>query len=299
MEIVMISIDELTPNPFQPRLHFESESLENLAESFRKRGILEPVIVRKNGKCYQIVAGERRWRAAQIAGLKEIPAIVREVSEEGAIIESLVENVHRKDLADVERENAIRELWVSGRFGTKSELANALGVKEKVVSDDIDAWEFRRANKIDESIPTYIIARTNGLKEHERKEVVSKFETSEFRAIDVYSAVKILKKAPDILKKELLSPKSPITPKIAELIVEKLPNSSDQTKVVSEVRRRRLVENEVEDLIENLLQEAKCTDASEIVGEIDTGYLFKCPLCNNTYRIFHNKPTDTHSLREL
>lgn len=298
MEVIMIPISSVVPNPFQPRTRFEDESLYDLAESFRKRGVLEPIIVREHGNSYQIVAGERRWRAAQLAGLKEIPALIREVPEEEVIVESLVENIHRKDLADVERENAIHELWVSGRFKARSEIASALGLKEKEVSDSLDAWKFRKEHKIGESVPTYIIARTCNLKEEERKDVVRKYETSEFRAIDVYSAVKALKKASDSLKKEILRPKSSITPQIAEMIVEKLSDHTDQNMVIAEVKRRRLDEDEVRNLIEDLQKEEQ-GDVSDVVGEIDTGFLFKCPLCKHTYRIFHNEPKSTHSLREL
>jgi ParB/RepB/Spo0J family partition protein len=294
----MIPIGSVVPNPFQPRTRFEDESLYDLAESFKKRGVLEPIIVREHGNSYQIIAGERRWRAAQIAGLKEIPSLIREVPEEEVIIESLVENIHRKDLADVERENAIHELWAKGRFRASSEIACALGLKEKEVSDDLDAWEFRREHKIGESVPTYIIARTSSLKGEERKDVVRKYETNDFRAIDVYSAVKILKKASGSLKKEILTPKSSITPHIAEVIVENLSDHTDQNMVIAEVKRRRLDEDEVRNLVEDL-QKGEQGDMSDVVGEIDTGFLFKCPLCKRTYRIFHNEPKSTHSLREL
>lgn len=298
VEVIMIPIGSVVPNPFQPRTRFEDESLYDLAESFRKRGVLEPIIVREHGKSYQIIAGERRWRAAQIANLKEIPALIREVSEEEVIIESLVENIHRKDLADAERENAIHELWTSGRFKARSEIASALGLKEKDVSDNLDAWEFRREHKIDESVPTYIIARTSSLKKEERRDVVRKYETNEFRAIDVYSAVKTFKKASDSLKKEILMSKSSITPQIAEVIVEKLPDHTDQNMVIAEVKRRRLDEDEVRNLVESV-QKGEQGDVPDVVGEIDTGFLFKCPLCKRTYRIFHNEPKSTHSLKEL
>lgn len=298
MEVVMISVNSVIRSQFQPRKNFEDDSLYSLAESFRRRGILEPIIVREHGNLYQLVAGERRWRAAQIAGLKEIPALIKKMPEEEAIIESLVENIHRKDLTDVERENAIHELWTSARFKTKLEISSALGLKEKDVSDNLDAWEFRRKNKIDESVPTYIIARTSSLEEEERKAVVGKYETNEFRAIDVYSAVKTLKKASSSLKKEILKPKSPVTPKIAEYIVEKLSDQTEQNMVIDEVKRRKLDEDEVQSLVQDL-RKGKQDNISDVVREIDTGFLFKCPLCKHTYRIFHNEPKNNHSFKEL
>lgn len=299
MELQVIPVDKIVPNPFQPRSDFERESLQELAASIRERGILEPIIVRKQENKYQIVAGERRLIAAKMLGLSEIPAIIRTISEEDIIIESLMENLHRTDLTDLERENAIYKMWVSGRFKTKSEMAKALGLNKKKVLDDINAWEFRQKNNTSESVPTYIISRTNGLKEKVRKSIITKFEKDEFRAIDVYSVVKTVKKASDLLQKELLEPESSISPKIAEVIVEKLANHSDQNLAIQTVKRRRLDAKEVEDLVARIQQDKMHMYSDEIVSEIDTGILFKCPVCNQTYKIFHNKPTNAHSLREM
>ncbi len=300
MELRMIPTDLIRTNPFQPRMDFEKESLQELADSFKEKGVLEPIIVRKLENGYQLIAGERRWRAATLAGLKEIPAVIRKTSAEGILIESLMENIHRTNLTDIERENAIHELWVSGKFETKSEMAKALCLKRKIILDDIDAWEFRRKNKVSGSVPTYIIARTSGLKEEERRNIISKFESNEFRAIDVYSVVKTVKKASDLLRKELFSPESTVTPEIAEVIVENLPDHSAQNAVTREVKHRRLVVSEVENLVRIVWQNEKVGNMpSRIIGEIDSGYLFKCPVCNQIYRIFHNEPTNTHSLREM
>lgn len=94
MEIKMIPVDKIVPNPFQPRETFDKESIRELAESMKEYGLLQPIIVKplKNGK-YQIIAGERRWRAFQFAGLKEIPAIVKDIDTPRQLIESLIENV--------------------------------------------------------------------------------------------------------------------------------------------------------------------------------------------------------------
>jgi len=79
----MISVDEIQPNPFQPRESFEKESLRELADSIRDASVIQPIVVRRHGKGYQIIAGERRWRAAQMAGLKEIPSLIKDIPEEG------------------------------------------------------------------------------------------------------------------------------------------------------------------------------------------------------------------------
>ena len=300
VEHKMIPIDKIIPNQFQPRVDFDKESLQELANSFKEKGVLEPIIVRKQENKYQIIAGERRWKAAKIIDLKELPAIVKMISEEDMLILSLMENLHRKDLTDTERENAIYKMWMNGRFKTQSEMAKALGVKKKSISDDIDAWEFRHQNKVSESVPTYIITRTYGLEEKERKRIIKKFEKGEFRAIDVYSVVKTIKKGSNFLRTELLQPESSITPKIAEVIVESLPNHPDQNIVVQHVKRHRLNADEVKNLAEKIRRDRNVDCKSdEIVSDIDTGYLFKCPICNHTYKIFHNEPTNTHSFRKM
>jgi len=106
----LIPIDEIVPNPNQPRRRFSEEELKELAESIKEFGVLQPIIVREKDGKYEIVAGERRWRAAKMAGLSRIPAVVKEVSDEEMMILSLVENLQREDLNPVERARAIKIL---------------------------------------------------------------------------------------------------------------------------------------------------------------------------------------------
>jgi ParB/RepB/Spo0J family partition protein len=282
-------------------MNFDNDALRELAISLEKVGVVEPVIVREKEGRYEIIAGERRWRAALEIGMKELPAIVRKISDEEAFSLSLIENVHRKDLTDAERENAVHKLWKTGRFKTTSEMAAALGVSRSHISDDIDAWEFRNRNKTKENVPTYVIARTNGLEENERKQIISKFENEEFRAIDVYSVVKAVRNGSESLKKELLQKeRSLISPEIAGAIIESLPRHSDQNEIIRVVKRHRLNATEVKNLAQKFHESRNGNDKpSDIVREIDSGYAFKCPVCSHVYKIFHNEPTKTHSFREM
>jgi ParB family chromosome partitioning protein len=97
-----IAIDQIDPNPVQPRRVFQADSLHQLADSIRSHGIIQPLVVRLNGERFQLVAGERRWRAARIAGLSEVPAVVQEISDERLLEITLIENVHREDLNPIE-----------------------------------------------------------------------------------------------------------------------------------------------------------------------------------------------------
>src|SRR5579871_3284911 len=106
-----IPIEMVQPNPMQPRTVFQPERLEELAASIRANGIIQPIIVRRQGDDYQIVAGERRWRAAQIAGLVEVPVVVQEVADRQMLELALIENIQREDLNPMETAHAYDRLY--------------------------------------------------------------------------------------------------------------------------------------------------------------------------------------------
>ncbi|MBY6049299.1 ParB/RepB/Spo0J family partition protein [Vannielia litorea] len=124
-----LPIERVEPNPEQPRRDFEMEPLQELADSIREHGIIQPLIVRENSSksgTYQIVAGERRWRAAQMAQLHEVPVIIRDFSDEEVLEVAIVENIQRKDLNPIDEAHGYRQLVE--RFGhTQEHLAKALG----------------------------------------------------------------------------------------------------------------------------------------------------------------------------
>lgn len=121
-----LAVEALTPNPFQPRGSFDEGSLNALAASIRRNGILQPIPVRRVGEAYQIIAGERRWTAARRAGLAEVPVVVREATDEQMLELALIENLHREDLNPVDRAKAYRNFC--GRFDVRpEELADRLG----------------------------------------------------------------------------------------------------------------------------------------------------------------------------
>jgi ParB family transcriptional regulator, chromosome partitioning protein len=117
-----ISVADIHPNPAQPRRHFAEASLEELAQSLKRHGLIQPILVRPHGGSYQIVAGERRWRAAQRAQLHSVKAIVRELSDEETLEIALIENIQRQDLNPIEEAEAYRKLCTE--FGhSQNELA--------------------------------------------------------------------------------------------------------------------------------------------------------------------------------
>lgn len=124
---LMLPVERMVPNPNQPRREFSAESLGELAESIRQKGVVQPLIVRPTDvtEMYEIVAGERRWRASQIAGLHLVPAVVRDYSDEEVLEIAIIENIQREDLNPVEEAMAYRQLM--DRFGhTQEKLASSL-----------------------------------------------------------------------------------------------------------------------------------------------------------------------------
>lgn len=109
-ESLEIQVDQIDPSPVQPRSYFDDRSLQELAMSIRENGIVQPVLVRPNGLRFELVAGERRWRAAQVAGLTQIPAIIRDIPSDKVLELALIENIQREDLNAIEEARAYKNL---------------------------------------------------------------------------------------------------------------------------------------------------------------------------------------------
>jgi ParB family chromosome partitioning protein len=135
-EIIQIEVNSLNPNPLQPRGAITPESLVDLVDSIKEHGILEPLVVAKTPAGYQIIAGERRWRASKLAGMTHVPSIVRETSPKGMLEMALVENVQRVDLNALDRAKGFERL--QNEFGlTTSEIAVKIGKSVAYVSNSL------------------------------------------------------------------------------------------------------------------------------------------------------------------
>lgn len=132
--VVKLPIEAIQRDPLQPRRHFDEEKLRELAESIKAQGVLQPVLVRKDGSGYKIIAGERRWRASQLAGLHELPALVREVTEVQAFELALVENLQRADLNPMEEADGYHRLVEE--FGlTQEQVAQRVGKERSTIAN--------------------------------------------------------------------------------------------------------------------------------------------------------------------
>ena len=135
-DIQMVSIEKIVPNPYQPRLEFNQDSLMDLAQSIRENGLIQPITLKENEGRYEIIAGERRYRACMMAGMTEVPANIMNVDEAKMAEMALVENIQREDLSAIEEAKAyVQILKVSGC--TQSELALKMGKSQSSIANKI------------------------------------------------------------------------------------------------------------------------------------------------------------------
>ncbi len=130
------SIEEVQPNPFQPRKIFSEEQLQELIDSIREKGILQPLIVRRREKGFELIAGERRWRAAQKAGMKEVPILIKDVTDSEMLEISLIENIQREDLNPIEEAEAYKRLMEQFQL-TQEEISKKVGKDRTTITNTV------------------------------------------------------------------------------------------------------------------------------------------------------------------
>lgn len=140
-QVVMLELSELTPNKSQPRRQFSEEQLLSLSQSIKENGIIQPICVRKKGAVYEIISGERRTRAARLAGLTEVPCIVMSVDDEQSAVLALIENIQRKDLSYFEEALAIEKL-ISFYGLTQESAAARLGKAQSTIANKLRLLKF-------------------------------------------------------------------------------------------------------------------------------------------------------------
>ena len=189
-DLIELDIDQLDPTDTQPRKVFNEDKLDELAQSIKANGIIQPIVARRRGERFQIIAGERRWRAAQMAGLHKVPCIIKDIADENVLEISLIENIQREDLNPIEEANAYKSLLeklnitqeeMARRVGKdRTSVTNALRLLrlpieiQKLVEEDKLSMGHARALLSLDSIETQktlaleIISRTLSVRETER-----------------------------------------------------------------------------------------------------------------------------------
>lgn len=135
-EIIEVSLDSIIPNRFQPRLTFDEQGLNELAKSIRQHGIIQPLVLRKIGNKYEIIAGERRYKASYIAGLTKVPAIIIDLNDNESAEVAIVENLQREDLSPIEEARSYKKLLDRG-YLTQDQLASRMGKTQATISNKL------------------------------------------------------------------------------------------------------------------------------------------------------------------
>ena len=146
----LINIDTIEPNKEQPREYFDEEGIIELSKSIKQYGIIQPLLLKKNGKIYNIIAGERRWRAAKLAGLKEVPAIIKDYTKEQTLAVALIENIQREDLNPIEEARAYKKLIEEFSL-TQEELSNKVSKSRASITNTL------RLLKLDERVQEMLV----------------------------------------------------------------------------------------------------------------------------------------------
>ena len=213
--VVELKINDISPNEGQPRRNFDDTSLQELASSISESGVIQPIIVQKKNGGYRIVAGERRWRAARIAGLTVIPAIVRELSDRETMVQALLENLQREDLNPIEEAYAMQNLLKTHKL-TQEQLAKKLGKPRATIANTM------RLVNLDDSLQEYI--RRGDLSEGHAKVILSlkDKEDQKMAAEMILQKEMNVRQAEIYVKKILEAKENPEAPKAVELPDERV-----------------------------------------------------------------------------
>ncbi len=148
--ILQVPIEDIIPNRFQPRLSFDDASLSDLATSIKEHGIIQPLVLRRKNDKYEIIAGERRYKAARIAGLASVPAIISNLDDKSSAEVAIIENIQRKDLTAIEEAKSFQALLDKG-YMTQEELARKMGLSQSAVSNKL------RLLSLDEAVQNAVV----------------------------------------------------------------------------------------------------------------------------------------------
>lgn len=208
-QVKMIPLDEIKPNPYQPRMTFDKGKIQELADSFESVGMVQDIVVRPHGKGYQIAVGERRWRAAKVAKLPEIRAVVRDMDDKALQLCSIAENVHRENLSSIEQETAIYKLWTKHYEPagiSMSQMSRELGKSETFVVHIVSGYERRNALDLvdDSAVTTYDIRLTKSMDEGSAKDLLKAKADGKIDARQLESIAPTINRATPVRRKTIV-----------------------------------------------------------------------------------------------
>ena len=306
MEVESITVDKIRPSPFQPRETFEKGKIAELADSIKSDDLLQPILVRKKGDTYEIIAGERRWRAYQFAGLTNIPALVKEADDIEARELSLVENWHRLALMPIEAEKFIANLFEDGtkigKYKSIKDMSTKTGIPQTTLQEIMLAhYEKGELGIINDTLTYNDLMVTRILKDEPelRKQVLELREKGKLTREELKELSRVIKEVSEPVRFALLKEDSKLTPEEARVIDTELATVSEKMRAVEMLEREKSPER-VKSLVRIIRQiDDERLGEIEVVREMDTGDVWICPECNKKFHLIHVEPYGTHRFEEV
>ena len=255
LRIETIAVEKIVANPYQPRRVFSEDGLLELAESISEHGLMQPITVRVVGEAYELIAGERRLRASQIAGIENIPAVIAEVTEEKSAVLALIENLQRENLNFLEESKAYYKVMKDYNY-TQQELARTLGKNQSTIANKL------RVLKLSEKIQNQLIE--NRLTERHARALL-KLPNEEYQLI---ALKKVIKQELNVKRTEQI-----VEQLLVDITKEDMIKHKSNQKVKTYIRDMRLVTNTITEAV-NLIQKAG-VDAKYTMKENADGYEIK------------------------
>ena len=236
-EVVMVRLSDIIPNRFQPRLTFDEEALNELANSIKEHGIIQPLILRDLGSKYEIIAGERRYKASTLAGLTEVPAIIGSMDDQTSAELALIENIQRKDLSAIEEAKSYKKILDMGNF-TQDELAKRMGKSQSTIANKMRLLAL--TNEVQVALMNNLISERHARcllqikDEDKQKEVLNKIITERMNVRDTDEYIKNMLGISNIPPKEEMKPIEvptniePLIPAKESLVPESTIQSSNE-----------------------------------------------------------------------
>lgn len=221
-EVVMVRLSDIIPNRFQPRLTFDEEALNELANSIKEHGIIQPLILRDLGSKYEIIAGERRYKAATIAGLTEVPAIIGSMDDQTSAELALIENIQRKDLSAIEEAKSYKKILDMGNF-TQEQLAKRMGKGQSTIANKMRLLAL--TNEVQVALMNNLISERHArcllqIKDEDlQKEVLNKIISERMNVRDTDDYIKNLLGLPKNPHNSIEQEHQEVTPVVPEPVI--------------------------------------------------------------------------------
>ena len=271
-----IELDKIEANPYQPREEFNQTELDELAESIKANGVIQPIILTPNEEGYYLVAGERRWRAAKLAGLEEIPSIIQEMAPEKMMELALIENIHREDLNPLEESRAYQKLLEEFDL-TQAELAERLGKSRSTITNSLRLLKVAKevqTKLLEGDLSSGQVRALAGLStEEDQREVMDKVITEDMNVRQTESLVAEIKSEKKKKKNNTSSEKDDILDDL-DLIdelhdkVNKNSNNKDLNSEIDTKAKNNIYNRELKNLAKKITEITGLdTEASRVNGQ--------------------------------